>query len=245
MNQHNSVGQNCTPSESLENFKCRLRKVTKPCDSNNCDKSPNSICHGTDEKVTESASNEHSKEKRSSTGSINSLKRIWEGQVNFVMEKDTKSTTGELRNKKSDSSYMSSSANIPLTLGDNGENASSGATSDLVTFDSSEPTKVGSLLSKEVRDCSITHTALNTDSRLSDKTAVDKIHQSVENKTESCKNLNSGKVKRVWPPATTDCDKPAVPLKPSLRKVNPIYAIPSQRENSCKGSCLLYVIRLL
>jgi len=44
----------------------------------------------------------------------------------------------------------------------------------------------------------------------------------------------TAKVKRIWPPATaTDvCDKPVVPLKPSIRKLNPIYATPSQRQES-------------
>jgi hypothetical protein len=190
------------------------------------------------------------KEKRSSTGSITSLKKMWE---------DQKPTT------KVETTCTSKSVGTPKTLikaekVEVQETSQSTAHLDNANGIFKQERRYGKTSSSRIKDVgkeiSPLPRALSQDNgkvglsplgieKSQDETngtsqslSVDR-QSNLEQKTESStvNKLLTAKVRRVWPPlsSTTDItDKPLVPVKPCVRK-NPIYATPSQRlESSSK-----------
>lgn len=205
-------------AEDFESLKSRLRKVSKSvedCIESSDIQDNNSLSKTSPTAETENCAEHNGKEKRSSTGSITNLKRLWESQRN-VQEagvKSPKSITKEPSESPSANNLMSNRV----------------------------PTEKALVNKSEHKSLKATATSENTATSVKDHATP----SSSDNKPNKGTNLNKSifpnpktenkpvKVKRVWPPpgsSSTDHDKPAIPIKPFVsKKTNPIYATPSQR----------------
>ncbi|ODM98439.1 Tyrosine-protein kinase Abl [Orchesella cincta] len=202
--------------ENFENFKARLRKVSKSLDGGNEGPPAAAPTSLVDTKMTgpsaaapvpESDENgeQNGKEKRSSTGSITSLKKIWEGQQqsNAKQQHQPKNSTKEIS-----TDGLSSRKSI----------------TDSTVKGKTSPEKIPEERKKDVISEKPLHQPKRSAVEVEEKS-------STNSKTEGTKVT---RVKRVWPPlhSSTENDKPAIPSKPmATKKTNPIYATPSQRQD--------------
>jgi hypothetical protein len=203
-------------SENFEVLKSRLKKVSKSVDEpkenvdngSEQDGKRTSGAHDPEELGAE----QNGKEKRSSTGSITNLKRLWESQRNVS---ETGTTSGYKPPK-----------NITKETGDS---ASSGRGAVRTSDSPGRQDKVSPKSETEIED----RLKLDEKRAIHDKTPKSNVGNP---KTDKNKPV---KIKRVWPPQSlsNDTDKPAVPTKPFVsKKTNPIYATPSQRvDHSSRG----------
>jgi len=235
--------------ENFENFKARLRKVSKSLDGGNegPPQAPTSLL--VDSKMTggpvvtaaplpetDENGEQNGKEKRSSTGSITSLKKIWEGQQqqqqqglrvdsNVKQQQPPPSQQQQQQQPKNSTkeiltdglSSRKSIADPAVIKGKNNNAATS-------------PEKIEERSKKDVlvvneKVIQHHHQPKRTTTEVEEKSTT------TNSKTEGTKVT---RVKRVWPPlhSSADNDKPAIPSKPmAAKKTNPIYATPSQRQD--------------
>ncbi|CAG7724096.1 unnamed protein product [Allacma fusca] len=269
------------PVENFESLKSRLRKVSKSADSEN-EKSPvhgntSNNCEVNAKKpvgtVVESDDNENNenttKEKRSSTGSITSLKRMWEGhRVN-------NDSTGTNINANSNNSTNNANVNVKTNI--NLHQPKSVAKESSIaeipplrkisqdTTVNSRSSKKSSIVSEQPKPLKNSQSNSPVEGNIKSQGGLDNGTKSEENtlrsstetsptnivpnkkgssaptsnsneKTES-NSSKTTRVKRVWPPPSSTADitdKPVVPVKPTMKKINPIYATPSQRLDNSK-----------
>lgn len=207
------------PHENIENFKSRLRKVSKSLDGGNAIESnstpPPPIPQSVSE-AEEQQTEQNGKEKRSSTGSITSLKKMWEGQ-------QQQGAKGSATEPPKQQPKNSTKDNINDGLSSKNKPASAtGVIADSKSKSSS--TDKSSTVDKEKP---LQHSKNKTDREVDDKQSAN------STKTDGSKVT---RVKRVWPPVPSsenDHHKPAIPSKPITAKkpANPIYATPSQRQD--------------
>jgi len=212
--------------ENIENMKSRLRKVSKSMDNANDspihgvnDTSPEKNMEESDENMKNNNSNSgNSKEKRSSTGSITSLKKLWEGgRSNSMVVPASKGSKSAAKDTNSNTSaHQDDSA-----IGVHNSSSSKSSTKKEASFSSYNPTHSNG--NRESKDLHISESQRRKSSWESNTNSITTV------KTEASK-LPTTKVKRVWPPtAATETDKPTVPVKPFvMKKGNPIYATPTQ-----------------
>lgn len=205
--------------DNFENFKSRLRKVSKSLDGGN--EAVTSTAPTADLKsiplaapVVEGDENgEHNgKEKRSSTGSITSLKKMWEGQQQQQQQQQ--------QARVETNSKQQQPKNPNSTKESEGLSSRHKPVNDFVKLKTNSPEK-----SSEER---------KKDDKLSKskKSVEGGEKHSTNSKTDGTKVT---RVKRVWPPVPSSAEndhKPAIPSKPmTAKKTNPIYATPSQRQD--------------
>jgi len=211
-------------AENFEALKSRLKKVSKSVDEKDGEiiNDQNNIKRPTnfDQEEPGVSSELNGKEKRSSTGSITNLKRMWESQKN-VSEAVT--PTG-FKPPKS----------IAKEAGDVNYVVAGGRGSVRSSSDS---------FGRQEKVSPKSETELENRMKPEEKRANHDVNpkSNVGNsKTDKNKPV---KIKRVWPPQslTNETDKPAVPTKPFVsKKTNPIYATPSQRvDHSSRGKQLI------
>lgn len=221
VNKSQPVDPQTPLTENFESLKSRLRKVSKSVEDNiECSdyREPETVRRSGDPGAeVEEGTEQNGKEKRSSTGSITNLKRMWEGQRNVP------DTSGFKPPKNNNTKEHSENVNTR------------------VTHDSGKPTKSEKPSPKAETERK-TETAVEDQQQTNPET---KSKPAVPiPKTDKNKPI---KVKRVWPPpslSAPDHDKPAVPTKPMVsKKVNPIYATPSQRvDHSSRGNIYVYFL---
>jgi len=271
MNRSTSSDSQALPVENFETLKSRLRKVPRSGEGGS-DKSPLHLPqlpdtnHARGDENEGDSSNptdpspEEIKEKRSSTGSITNLKRMWEGARgngnNQTAESPPEGTTKaqQLSKGVKDRAPPPPSDSTPTPNSNNNTNGN-GATErkgsapsifssplnsskELCRTPSKTPKFLGmdnGNLPKAGKQFTKSQESLNSEPSPPILRSTGAEIESSAQKTEAAKV----KAKRVWPPplsSATDAPKPVVPVKPSMRKTNPIYATPSQRlENITKG----------
>ena len=270
MNRSTSQDSQAPPVENFETLKSRLRKVPRSAESGS-EKSPLHLPqlpdsnHSRDENEGESSnptdpSPEDLKEKRSSTGSITNLKRMWEGQrgngnVPNPTAETSEGTTKVTQQSKSVKEKTQPSDSSPFTNSNyntngNGSTERKGSSPSILSHQLNSTKELCRTPTKETKfqgmdngnfpkpgkQFTKSQESLNSEPSPTNHWGAGGDKESAAQKTDTSKV----KSKRVWPPpmSATDGPKPIVPVKPSMRKTNPIYATPSQTqrlENITKG----------